>query len=81
VKKSKYQSFPYSLKTHPLTPSLFYRGGTLRLATSYLLSRIERRPRGEFRKRVVSLDKSIFHKPLKSILGNETKERINEKNS
>jgi len=39
----------FSAETHPLTPSLYYRGGTRRLATSYLLSRIERRPRGEFR--------------------------------
>jgi hypothetical protein len=37
------------MKTHPLAPSLFYRGGTLRLAMSYLLSIIERRPRDEFR--------------------------------
>jgi hypothetical protein len=30
------------LKTHPLTPSLFKRGGTASLATSYPLSRRER---------------------------------------
>ncbi|MFA6471681.1 MAG: BrnT family toxin [Candidatus Latescibacterota bacterium] len=47
VKKSRF-SFPP--ETHPLTPSLSYRGGTIRLAMSYLLSSIERRPRGEFRR-------------------------------
>jgi hypothetical protein len=38
------------MKTHPLAPSLFKRGGTASLATSYPLSRRERGTRGDFGK-------------------------------
>jgi hypothetical protein len=71
VKKSKCLSFHLSLKTHPLTPSLFYRGGTPRLATSYLLSIIERRPRGEFRKRVVHSIQVFFTDFLRQLFTKE----------
>jgi hypothetical protein len=50
----------FSAETHPLTPSLYYRGGTIRLATSYLLSRIERRPIGEFRRSWDNIQLSVY---------------------
>jgi hypothetical protein len=40
--------FPLDFLNSPPAPSLFNRGGTTSLATSYPLSRRERGPRGEF---------------------------------